>query len=1012
MAADVIGPCLTDGQLQRLVEGLAIDEEGALLAHIERCAMCRKLVAGAARLADDPPASPALAATSPTATEELPLVRGVVVGRYVVLDAIGGGAMGEVYAAYDPELDRKVALKLLRDAGGAERQRRLVREAQTLAKLSHPNVVPVHDVGTHGDRTFIAMELVPGRTVREWLPATRPSWRQVVAVFLRAGSGLAAAHAAKIVHRDFKPDNVLVGDDGGVRVVDFGLAGWERPGSGGGDVPADALTRSGTLLGTPVYMAPELLAGDAATPASDQFAFAASLYEGLYGERPFSGSSLDDLRAATSAGAIRSAPHGTHVPLWLRRIALRGLAARPDDRFPSMAAMLAALGRDPGRRWRTLGLVTVGVALAAGGLVAVRSSKLQLCEAGPAEIASAWDAARKAAVRTALLAEPAPAAPSAWAAVERALDAHAAEWVASYTDACRATQVRGDQSQELLDRRMDCLRRDRDELRALTDVLATPTPGQFEHAAPAAWALPPVARCAAPVLLRARVAREVPAPFARDVAAVRALLRAGQLRLALASAEGLSARAGDDPATQAAGMAVLGDAETETRRLDLASASFERAFRAASAAGDERTAARALIGSSWVVGVLQSRRPEGAEPLRLARYYAERLADDEIGGDVAYHEGIYRHEAGDLVGAEERFARARELRERALGPKHPLVAKAELALARTRRERGRLVEAIADTRRGIAILEEALGPEHPTLDVHLEQLATEEREDFGNYDAAIRLYERARDHARARGPGSPEEGYIDASLGAVLADAGRYADGIARAEEGLKLLEAAVGPDHQKTGYAHWTLSGLYGTQGRYDEALAHADAALAILERSHGSPLYVAAALPSRALARAALGAPDATADAERALAISAAAFRPGHPGLASVELQLCEALLLAHRPDAALGRCLSGLLDATLAFGAAHPMVAYGRRLSGEAWLARGDVAKARGLLEPAVAYYAGRSGDVLDAARARFAFARAAGDTPEARALARAARDGFRAVGSRDRRELDAVERWLAR
>ena len=252
------------------------------------------------------------------------VVRGSSLGRYIVLDRVGEGGMGIVYTAYDPELNRRVAIKLVRavaskSTSAKDRQARLLREAQAMARLSHPNVIAVHDVGTYGEQVFIAMELVDGTTLKEWLKQARRSWREIVEVFLAAGKGLAAAHAAGLVHRDFKPSNVLVGKDGRVRVMDFGVA---RPVSTADDkVPGEspfaevdvALTRVGSVVGTPRYMAPEQRGGQPVDPRSDQFSFCASLYEALYGE-----SALAAERAASQAHGSHEAPAGSSVPRWVK----------------------------------------------------------------------------------------------------------------------------------------------------------------------------------------------------------------------------------------------------------------------------------------------------------------------------------------------------------------------------------------------------------------------------------------------------------------------------------------------------------------------------------------------------------------------------------------------------------------------------------------------------------------------------------------------------------------------
>src|SRR6478672_1459215 len=322
------------------------------------------------------------------------LARGASIGRYVVLGLVGRGGMGEVYAAYDPELDRKVAVQLLRVKPGAgvslmEGRQRTLREAQAIARLSHPNVVVVYDVGPFEEKVFIAMEFVEGNTAGFWTQSQNRTWQETLKVYLAAGRGLAAAHEKGLVHRDFKPDNVMVSRDGQVRVMDFGLARQaEKPANGNGtgervivlaepaadgDVPTttqplgaptpepgapiapldgstmvlnggssqdqrpadidatnavrfdERLTRTGAMMGTPAYMAPEQFRGKPTDARTDQFAFCVALFESLYGERPFAGNTLMALTTNVVNGRIKETPTGTKVPPWIRKILLRGL---------------------------------------------------------------------------------------------------------------------------------------------------------------------------------------------------------------------------------------------------------------------------------------------------------------------------------------------------------------------------------------------------------------------------------------------------------------------------------------------------------------------------------------------------------------------------------------------------------------------------------------------------------------------------------------------------------------
>jgi eukaryotic-like serine/threonine-protein kinase len=375
-AVSTLQHCLNDETMAAIADGtLGADARLVAIGHVEYCDDCRRVLShllsrspgdASTMSSDDGPPAPRAA-----------IAPGEAIGRYVVQDCIGSGSMGIVYTARDPDLGRKVAVKVLRsDPGAASSQGarlRLQREAQAMAQLSHPNVVAIYDVGVHGDDVFFAMELIKGGTLTEWLRRSPRSWRDVVAAFRRAGAGLAAAHAVGLIHRDFKPDNVLVGDDGRVCVTDFGLA---RPLALPARVSAptlatgvvDSMTRTGAVVGTPAYMAPEQLEGAAADARADLFSFSVAFYEALYGERPFAASSIPELAAAVARGAIRSAPARTRVPAWLRRIVVRGLRAAPEERPESVAALLAAIDARLARRRR---IRIAALAVAGAGAVAL-----------------------------------------------------------------------------------------------------------------------------------------------------------------------------------------------------------------------------------------------------------------------------------------------------------------------------------------------------------------------------------------------------------------------------------------------------------------------------------------------------------------------------------------------------------------------------------------------------------------------------------------------------------------
>ncbi|MBV8761648.1 MAG: protein kinase, partial [Deltaproteobacteria bacterium] len=377
--------CLDDNVASEFVSGgMSAGAISRVEAHLAGCRDCRALVAMLAGSEDDSQAATRKHEKLPPEDSQVAkrpvLSIGDRVGRYLVLSTLGAGGMGVVFAAYDPQLDRKVALKLLRanlrGPSAKEARTRLKREAQAIAQLNHPNVVGVYDVGTTDDGdVYIAMEFVEGDTVTTWLKRWPRTWREILEVFHQAARGLQAAHQVGLLHRDFKPDNVLVGGDGRVRVTDFGLARSvlgpdEAQRSLTPTTPLHAdLTATGTVLGTPRYMPPEQLTGPAIDARSDQFSFCVALYEALFGTHPLPG--------ATSVSMLEHGdealppPEGTRVPQQIQRTVMRGLQRERTKRFPTMAALVSELvppvQRSPMRLAVTvaIGLVVIGGATAA-----------------------------------------------------------------------------------------------------------------------------------------------------------------------------------------------------------------------------------------------------------------------------------------------------------------------------------------------------------------------------------------------------------------------------------------------------------------------------------------------------------------------------------------------------------------------------------------------------------------------------------------------------------------------
>ena len=397
---------------------------------------------------------------------------GQTAGRYKLVELNGAGAMGEVYRAEDPELGRDIAIEILH-AGGS--QPRLLREAQARAKLAHANVLRIHDVGTVDDRVFLARELVTGSTLRARFEASE--WKPLVELIKSAGRGLAAAHAAGLVHGDFKPENVLVSNDGRVLVTDFGLAREHQ-------APVDGHV----FAGTPAYMAPEQFEGKPATAASDQFSLCVTLFEALYGERPFQGSTEATLRTAHATLTFPAKP----IPRHLVRLLRRGLSPDPAARFPALSDLLEDLEHSP----RKLIGSTVGL-LAAGAIAAIlvsRSSSGPAC-AEAADLAGVWDDATRAKLAQAFERSGLPDAKPSLATIDSQLERYATTWSSTATETCRAT-ARGAQSEALLDLRVQCLQRRRHELGALVEQLTGGDQDNLRDAVRAVLALPSVGACA------------------------------------------------------------------------------------------------------------------------------------------------------------------------------------------------------------------------------------------------------------------------------------------------------------------------------------------------------------------------------------------------------------------------------------------------------------------------------------------------------------------------------------
>jgi eukaryotic-like serine/threonine-protein kinase len=852
------------------------------------------------------------------------LREGSLVGRYVVVERLGEGGMGVVARAYDPKLRREVALKVMRaqaSVGRREAEARMLREAQALARLSNPHVVAVYDAERTDQGVCIAMEYVEGETLRAWLQQLSRTWREVLSVGLSMARGLAAAHAAGVVHRDVKPANVLVGTDGRVRLTDFGLArecsdalgstaprahvhrepsdgesnssgasktgGESKTGERSGGEPNSGdsgglaeLTEVGTVLGTPAYMAPEQHAGEPADARSDQYALCLVLWEALYGRRPFEGRSRDALVKAKRRGPPER-PRGP-APGWLHDVVARGLAASPAERWPSMDALANALasGQARARTRRVLGGLALVVALAVVAMLGMRwdrAHRAAACEEAGATIFEAWNDEARERLRASLVGTGVSYAEVTADKVMPWLDDHARAWKTARTEACLDTNVRGQWNEDLHDRAQWCLDERRMQLEALLDELARGEARGVDKAVQAAAGLGRVAPCrAADLLVRTPTP---PAEQREEVRAVRAeLSRVSAMRgtgaydpgLTVARAALARAEAVAWPPLVAEARLSLGDLLGRTGAYAEAEETFEAAYFEAAKAGAAEVTTASAEKLVYTVGVRRARHTEGLRWSRLAEVPLASLPDVAQLREATHLANLaaIHYATGSYADAKALQERALAIEEQVLGPHHPDVAQSLNNLAVVRWATGSYADATALLERALAIFERALGPHHPDVAASLNNVASVHQA-TGSYAKAGPLQERALAiEEQVLGPDHPDVASSLNNLAGIHWATESYAKAHASYERALAIREQALGPDHPDVAQSLTGLANVHRATGSYAEAHASYERALAIWEQALGSE-HPDLAYPLVGLARIALTrgrAGDAVAFAERA--------------------------------------------------------------------------------------------------------------------------------------------------
>ncbi len=807
---------------------------------------------------------------APTSLAAVELRRGMSLGRYVVVDRIGAGGMGVVYAAYDPELDRRVAIKVLRARArrNATGPSRLMREAQALARVDHPNVVAIHDVGTHEGRVFVAMDYLEGPHLREWAEAPGRSWQEVLAIYLQAGEGLAAAHAAGIVHRDFKPENVIVAD-GRPRVLDFGLARasghtgdhptvdeallrdsgrHRRAPSGSHPMASDsgslssAITRAGAVLGTPAFMSPEQHLGQAVGPASDQFSFAVALHEALYGESPFGGDTVASRAFAVTQGRLEPPPKKAKAPLWIRKKLLASLAVDPEQRLADMPALLASLRQDPARtRWRWgLGLGGVAV-LALLAWSSARPAEVAICPDSERALASAWSETQRKAIDASFVRSELPYAQTVGTETLAGLDAYAETWRTMHTEACEATRVRREQSVERMDRRMACLDSARHRLGATAERLAQGDALALEHGPDLLAGLPDLERCADPESLM----RAYPAPPPEMAARLQSL--DAQL------AEVLAQRAAGDLESAAMGMHDLTEAAAEVDhppfRASLALARAEldemlgeapaseraihEAMLMAERARDDRRLAEIRILAGLVIGDRLARTDEGYRWLELAKVSLERAGGDpglearRLNNLALVHSAAGRYDE-ELAAKKAALAMLESMPEA-----DPLqIAAVHNNLAASLSQQGQHDEARTHAQRAIDMWSEKLGPKHPKVAIGYASLGL--AHDYaGEYQQALPLHQKAVALLEeSLGPQSPRVAEVLNNMAITTINLGDVKRGEELFTRVVEIKRSSLGEEHMEVATALGNRGSARRMLEDHEGALADQEHARQILER------------------------------------------------------------------------------------------------------------------------------------------------------------------------------------
>lgn len=761
------------------------------------------------------------------------------VGRYLVLEQVGVGAMGQVLRAYDPKLRREVAVKMVRLADPARQRDAVLQEAQAMAKISHPNIVAVFDADVVDEQPFLVMEYVEGGTLGEWLEGDTPSEPQILDAFRQAGLGLQAAHAAGLVHRDFKPANVLRRATGRIQVTDFGIA-VEGPVSGVSD-------------GTPAYMAPEQHDGGIADARSDQYAFCVALWEALAGQRPFAGPTLPEAKRTLT---LDDAPDARPLSRPLRAVLLRGLAPEPADRFPSMQALGSALqSTRGGRRTAALGLGVAGIAVAGvlGWTWTQQREVRAACEEEGSALVSTWNDSAREQLRAGFEATGAHNATTLHARTIPWIDAFSEQWQTERTRHCLA---RAESPQPTDPAAQACF----DELRvrfdATVDALTTPEPRLAQRAVKIAAGIGQPPECNDEASLRARA----PVPTDPGLRAAVADLQADRARLSAAVSAGRAADGvarGQDILERAQeigwapqiidALVVLAERQEAAGDYKAARATAINAFQRALAESYDLAALSASARLVYVVGYGLSDHEEGVEWAETGRSVAHRLGFTED---------------------------------------HPRMSALLSNTAVLHWARGDFEASKLANERSLALKREMFGPKHPSLAGSLENYGIT-LASMGDMDGAQAAFESALELAiAAMGADHPNVASAIIKLGSVAAGRGATDEARAYFERALPLIEQAYGAEHSDVALILANLANVAQVEEKHAEALAYVTRAEAIVGTPDPPHPYQSSIAVARAKSEFALGDLEAATQTLQTASDLLSALPPEHHERREVDL------------------------------------------------------------------------------------------------------------------------------